>query len=368
MDDFDRKVVCFAGLPFDVVDMAGAVDQLSRSAVGRKPLFLSTPNLNFLMAAQRDKVFRDSVVHSDMSVVDGMPLVWMARLLGLPIRERVAGASLFEALRLGGTHPALARPISVYFFGGPPGVAETAAQVINSCGRHMICAGFHSPGFGSIEDMSAPAVIEAINASGADFLVVALGAKKGQAWIEHNRAQITVPIISHLGAVVNFVAGTVNRAPVLWQRLGMEWLWRIKEEPSLFRRYFFDALGLVHLLLVRVLPHAIWRLATKDAVRKPGKVCVISEGGVTNVALVGDLVGAAVDELRAAMRQAVSREASVIIDLSDCGYLGHEFFGLLLLLKKQLDVAGLSFELQGLSQFHKRMMFWNGMDYLPGCK
>jgi len=87
-------------------------------------------------------------------------------------------------------------------------------------------------------------VLQAINASQADFLVVALGAKKGQAWILHNLEHLQVPVVSHLGAVVNFVAGTVQRAPAAWQRAGLEWLWRIKEEPALFGRYWNDGLAL----------------------------------------------------------------------------------------------------------------------------
>jgi len=80
------------------------------------------------------------------------------------------------------------------------------------------------------------------------------GRQKGQAWIEHNRTHITVPIISHLGAVINFVAGKLSRAPVWVQRTGLEWLWRIKEEPSLWRRYASDGLVLLKLLITRVVP------------------------------------------------------------------------------------------------------------------
>jgi N-acetylglucosaminyldiphosphoundecaprenol N-acetyl-beta-D-mannosaminyltransferase len=253
----ERRVVCMAGLPFDVVSLQETVGHVCEAMRARQRLFLSTPNLNFLIAAQSDQAFRDSVIHSDLSVADGIPIVWLARLLGYPIRERVAGSSLFEVLRNGSGQALLGRPISVYFFGGPPGVAERAAQVLNAEGRFMTCVGHHCPGFGGVMEMSSPEVIEAINLSGADFLVVALGARKGQAWIEQNLPVLTVPVVSHLGAVVNFVAGMVERAPVKWQHLGLEWLWRIKEEPSLFRRYWSDGLALMRLLATRILPLAL---------------------------------------------------------------------------------------------------------------
>ena len=75
MQDFDRQVFCLAGLPFDAVDMAGAVARVRDAATQRKRCFLSTPNLNFLIGCQSDAAFRDSVIHSDLNVADGMPLV-----------------------------------------------------------------------------------------------------------------------------------------------------------------------------------------------------------------------------------------------------------------------------------------------------
>ena len=112
MNDFDRNIHCLLGLPVDAVDMAQAMKQVRASAQKKTPCFLSTPNLNFLIACQKDSKFRDAVINSDLSTADGMPLVWLARLLGIPIAERVAGSDLFEQLRKDS-----ASPLSVYFFG-----------------------------------------------------------------------------------------------------------------------------------------------------------------------------------------------------------------------------------------------------------
>lgn len=258
MEDFNRKVYCLAGLPFDAVDMAGAIAKIRSVIAKRERCFLSTPNLNFLIACQKDPAFRDSVVNSDMSVADGMPLIWMARLLGIPLKERVAGSSLFEELRRTGGEDG--KPVSVYFFGGPKGVAEQAFNKLNEESEGMRGVGYMCPGFGSIEDMSTLEVIDTINASNADFLVVALGARKGQAWIEHNRDRLNVPVISHLGAVVNFVAGEVSRAPLWMQQSGLEWLWRIKEESGLWKRYLYDGFSLLKLFLTHILPYRFFQI------------------------------------------------------------------------------------------------------------
>lgn len=244
------NTVWLASLPFHAIDVATTVHRLCVAMRDRQRLFLSTPNLNFLMTAQRDAAFRASVLHSDLSVADGMPILWLARRQGTPLPERVAGASLFEALRQGDGQAVLGRPIKVFFFGGPPGVAQRACEVLNAehaQGGSMQGVGALCPGFGAVQEMSTPEVLAAINASDADFLVVALGAQKGQAWILHNLPHLQVPVVSHLGAVVNFVAGTVRRAPSAWQRWGLEWLWRIKEEPGLFKRYWADGWGFLRL-------------------------------------------------------------------------------------------------------------------------
>jgi N-acetylglucosaminyldiphosphoundecaprenol N-acetyl-beta-D-mannosaminyltransferase len=87
--DFTRRLVCILGLPFDALDIAQAVQRVRAAAFSGQRCFVSTPNLNFAIAARRDSAFRDSVLHSDLSLVDGMPLVWIARLLGQPLHERV---------------------------------------------------------------------------------------------------------------------------------------------------------------------------------------------------------------------------------------------------------------------------------------
>ena len=250
--DFDRPLVSILGLPFDLIDLGQAVQHIRAAAFAGRRCFVSTPNLNFAIAARSNTDFRDSVLRSDLSLIDGMYLVWIARLLGLPVRERVSGADLFEALR---AHAG--PPIGVYLFGGPPGNAALAAEAINRGQSGVHCVGFDAAGFGSIESMSSEPQIARINSSGAHFVVVSLGAGKGQAWIEHNAARLTAPVLSHLGAVMNFTAGTVRRAPRWLQVSGLEWFWRVWQEPALWRRYVVDGAAMVGLLTTHVLPDAL---------------------------------------------------------------------------------------------------------------
>ena len=247
----NRNVWCLLGLPFDAVTMDQTLDKIYHAVDTREKCFISTPNLNFLITSQKDNEFRNSVINSDLSVADGKPLIWMARLLNIPLPERVAGSDIIENLIENRQDH---KPIKVFFFGGQDGIAELACQKLNTDNSGLHCVGFHNPGFGSIEEMSSPDIINTINESGADFVIVSLGAKKGQAWIEKNNRVLDAPVISHLGAVVNFIAGTVVRSPKAMQRFGLEWIWRIKEEPMLWKRYMHDGASLVLIFLFKLIP------------------------------------------------------------------------------------------------------------------
>lgn len=342
--DFYRDVYCLFGLPFDAVSLPEAVCKVRKATETQTRLFLSTPNLNFLIASQTDAAFRDSVIHSDLSVADGMPIVWLARLLGVPIRERVAGASVFQSLMVPSStargHGEATRPMRIFFFGGPEGVAQAAHETINSAPapgglsrNGVVSVGYASPGFGTVEDMSTPAIVQEINASHADFLVVSLGASKGQAWIERNRAMLHTPVLSHLGAVVNFVAGKIDRAPAWVQRVGFEWLWRIKEEPALWRRYLADGKALIRLLVTRVAPLA-WLNVTKHPGHKhtePSGAVVAEQGPWRVVSLQGPWTRANLDPLRAIFDQAATEGWRVKLDLQKVTFVDAAFLGVLML-------------------------------------
>ena len=352
--DFERDVHCLLGLPFDAVGMAATVATIRDAARAGRRCFVSTPNLNFAMAARSDAAFRDSVLRSQLSLADGMPLVWVARLLNVPIRERIAGAGVFEQLR----DPS-PPPITVYFFGGPPGAADAACDSVNRSASGLRCVGAQAPGFGSIEEMSSDACIDPINHSGAQFVIAALGAKKGQAWLEHNARRLRAPVLCHLGAVVNFAAGTVSRAPRWMQAAGMEWLWRIKEEPQLWRRYGGDGVLFLRLLFTRVLPCAlrIRRQAAAAGPLPPATLSVDQRGPATVIACGGTWTRDTLAPLRAALAAAAQRRAPVSLLLNEVSYVDSAFLGLLLIARgafgdTSLDIAGADAKLARLFYLH----------------
>jgi N-acetylglucosaminyldiphosphoundecaprenol N-acetyl-beta-D-mannosaminyltransferase len=351
LPDFSREVHCLLGLPFDVVDLAGAEQRIRLAAKTGARCFLSTPNVNFLISSRTDDAFRRSVIDSDLSVADGMPVVWLARLLGIPIRSRVAGATLFESLRGG------AEPLCVYFFGGPEGAAEEAWRKLG-----VRCAGYAFPGYGSVESMSGDEAIAHINASKADLLVVALGARKGHEWIERNRARLEVPVISHLGAVVDLAAGAVQRAPAWMQRAGLEWLWRIKEQPGLWRRYCEDGMALAHLFVTRVLPYAWYRWRNAPDEPQLSKAVLELEDGT--VCLRGAWTRANLARLRRTFRRAALSGRDLRLDLGETSYVDSAFVGLLMLLDAHQRRGGRGLVITNLSPAVRTVIGYSCAEYL----
>ncbi|MDO8941101.1 MAG: WecB/TagA/CpsF family glycosyltransferase [Methylicorpusculum sp.] len=360
--NFDRNLYLIAGLPFDALDLNDVVRIIHDSAERNRSCFISTPNLNFIVSCLSDASFRSSVLSSDLSIPDGKPVVWLAKLLKLPIKERVSGANLFEQLESNQD-----KKIKVYFFGGLEGIAQLACQKINDRNSAMSCSGYESPGFGSIEAMSSDSSINAINESGADFLVVSLGAKKGQAWIEHNRNRIKTPIMCHLGAVINFVAGNVNRAPLFLQNLGFEWLWRIYQEPNLWKRYFNDGLHFLSLLTTKAVPYALWlRFQQKQFSGKNELNLNVTESADQSIHIT--LSGVCTDETILPLKQAIKKLAPFnnhfILDLNNVIHIDPAFLGTCSLLYAHCHCYGGKLQITNINNITRRIFKWNCADFL----
>ncbi len=174
-----------------------------------------------------------------------------------------------------------------------------------------------------------------INASGADFLVVSLGAKKGQAWIKHNRARISVPVISYLGAVLNFAAGTVNWAPAWMRNVGLQWLWRVKEELTLWRRHFGDGSALLTPLVTRVLPYAWYLKFHKADAAQPATASVEMRDEKQNfiISLRGTWTRGNIAPFRDCFSKTVLAGKDVRLEMGGVTYVESAFVGLVTLLQ-----------------------------------
>lgn len=356
--EFERPIWCLLGLSFDALDQAQTILTVTTAINEGRRCMIATPNLNFLITAQDDRAFKESVYNSDLSVADGMPLIWVAKLLQIPLPERVSGSDLMEQLH----HKDLSQPIKVFFFGGEPGVGKLASDAVNNNSAGLQAVGHYCPGFGSVEDMSSDEIIASINQKEIDFLIVSLGAKKGQAWIEHNKNNLKATVICHLGAVINFFAGTVKRAPKGFQVSGLEWAWRIFQEPALWKRYFFDGLKFSRLMLFNIIPYAVWmrfhrvELNTTEPVQVD---FVVDQGNTVLLQLQGACLNNTTSALRTIFVQVITKQQHVTIDMQQVTIIDTAFIGLCLLLRKHMHDYGGSLNVINISPRNSRIFSWN---------
>ena len=355
MSPFDRDVHCLVGLPVDAVSMEQAATLVNGYISGQKRCFLTTPNLNFLITSLKDEEFRQSVILSDLVIADGMPLVWLSRLLAIPICKRVAGSDLFEHLRDQPRQP----KVSVYFFGGPDGAAQEAAQHLDKNSAGMRSVGYQSPGFLPVSDISSPNNIHHINEANPDFLLVALGASKGQQWIMRNAADLNARVISHLGAVINFEAGSVCRAPSWMQKTGLEWIWRIMQEPSLWRRYQHDAVGLFKLLLKHAIPLAIINSMQRRRRTASAECPMRLVGNPTRLEIYRDISNPVPSRCRTILQEAARLDQDLTIDLNNCNFLDSGILGLLMILSARLNLNNHHLRLTGCSAKLRKVLRLN---------
>jgi N-acetylglucosaminyldiphosphoundecaprenol N-acetyl-beta-D-mannosaminyltransferase len=257
-------------------------------------------------------------------------------------------------------------PLRVFFFGGEMGAGELASQKINRKPAGLLAVGHYTPGFGSVDEMSTPEIINAINQHDVEFLIVSLGAKKGQAWIEKNRHLLKAPVISHLGAVINFFAGTVKRAPVWMQRCGLEWLWRIMQERSLWKRYFFDGLQFFNLLIFKVLPYAIWLRFNQTQMHETNqlRMAISEHDKEIHLKLIGVCTDNTISTLKPIFKDLALQRKDILIDLLEVPALDGAFLGLCQLLLKITKQSGLNLNFTNVSRKNKRIIRWSGAGYL----
>jgi N-acetylglucosaminyldiphosphoundecaprenol N-acetyl-beta-D-mannosaminyltransferase len=235
-----RKLIVISGIPIDDLNVEETLDRLEEFVeIGRatgKNHQIATVNADFIVKAMSDPELRFLLQESDLLMPDGMPLVWGSRLLGLPMEERVAGSDIVPML----AERAAQKGYSLYLLGAAPGIAQQAADILREKFPTLVIAGVNSPPYSSVLEMNAQ-VVQDIRQAKPDILLVAFGNPKQEKWIGMYRHQVNVPVMIGVGATLDFIAGYVSRAPQWMQKNGLEWLFRLAQEPRrLWRRYVLD--------------------------------------------------------------------------------------------------------------------------------
>ena len=211
------------GVDFDNVTMGEAVDAAWTLLEARKGAYIVTPNPEIVMSCRKDPAVAAAVAGAALSIPDGIGIIYGAKILKTPLKEKVPGCDFTLAL----LEKMAAAGKSVYILGGKPGVAEKAAENLREKLPGLRIAGTHD---GYFKD-DAP-VVEAINAAEPDLLLVCLGAPKQELWMRKNAETLRVGLMIGAGGSVDIYAGTAQRAPEAWCNAGLEWLYRLLKEPK----------------------------------------------------------------------------------------------------------------------------------------
>lgn len=201
---------------------------------------LITPNVDHLVKLQQDKEFYDVYQQAEWVICDSKILYILSKLLKKPLPEAIPGSSFFTAFY---EYHKDDPNCKIFLLGAAEGVAIKAMERINQKVGRNIVVGAHSPSYGfEKKPDECEKLIRIVNESGANVVLVGVGAPKQEKWIMKYRDQMSgVDIFMGLGATIDFEAGTLKRAPIIWQKSGMEWLYRCLKEPKrLFKRYFVD--------------------------------------------------------------------------------------------------------------------------------
>jgi N-acetylglucosaminyldiphosphoundecaprenol N-acetyl-beta-D-mannosaminyltransferase len=233
-------------VPFDRVTLDQSVDAIEGLIARRKPSYVITANLNYAMLNERHEDVRQITKDADLILADGQPIVWRSRLESKPLPERVAGSELIYRL----AERCRDRGYRVYFLGGAPGVAVECARQLKLYYPGLKIAGVESPPFRELTEEEQQAQDDRIRRADTDLLLVAFGQPKGERWIHQHYRKLGVPVSIQPGASFDFIAGTAFRAPAIWQRLGLEWLYRMASDPRrLVPRYLANGIYLMSALV-----------------------------------------------------------------------------------------------------------------------
>ena len=245
------------GLPLAPLDRSAAADAVMGLVAAGRPSFFITANLHYAMLTGEVPGLREVNGRAALVLADGAPLVWASRWRGTPLPERVAGSDLIFDL----CERAARDGAGLFLLGGAPGVADAAARRLEGLYPGLRIVGTACPAAEELAGEGLGQLLATIRGARPDILLVALGQPKGELWLLRNLEALAVPVSAQIGATLDFIAGRVRRAPRIVQRIGMEWAFRMLQEPGrLAPRYARNAWFLLRMIardLTRGRPAAI---------------------------------------------------------------------------------------------------------------
>lgn len=231
----------------DNLTMQEALEEIDRLIKEKKSAYVVTPNVDHIVQLETNKELQNVYANASLILTDGKPLLWIAKWYGTPIKEKISGSDLFPLL----CKMAAEKGYRMFFLGAAEGVAAKAAENLKKKFNGLQVVGTYSPPFGFEKDYNEMEKIkELIKDAKPEILVVGLGCPKQERFMYHHSKEIGVSVSLGLGASFDFEAGNIKRAPKWMADHGLEWLFRITQDPKrMAKRYLVDDLKIFELAI-----------------------------------------------------------------------------------------------------------------------
>lgn len=233
----------FLNIEVDNLSMQESIEAISELIQKKVPSYVVTPNVDHIVKIEKDEEFKKVYENADLVLTDGMPLIWISKLLNKPIKEKVSGSDMFPKV----CELAAQKGYKVFLLGAAEGVADKAANNLKQKYKGLNIVGTYSPIYGFEKDENEIIkIIKMINDLKPDILAVGLGAPKQEKFIYKYKDKLNVPVSLAIGASIDFEAENIKRAPIWMQKSGLEWFYRLCKEPKrMFKRYIIDDLKII---------------------------------------------------------------------------------------------------------------------------
>ena len=228
------------------VNMDEAIQAIENMIASEKKSYIVAINVDVVMKIENDSHLKEITDHADMVLVDGKPLEWIAKWHKRPIKAKISGSDLVPLL----CKRAAKKGYSIFIIGGKEGIAEKAKQNLERDLPWIRIVGTYAPPFGFEKDeVELKKINEMISNVHPDILIACFGCPKQEKWIYENYQKYDAKVSVCAGATVDFLAGSVNRAPKWMSNHGLEWFYRFLHEPKrMFKRYFIDDVKILNLI------------------------------------------------------------------------------------------------------------------------
>lgn len=228
----------FMNTEIDNLTMQETLQAINQLIQENKSAYVVTPNVDHIVQLETNRELQEVYKNAALILTDGKPLLWIANWYGTPIKEKISGSDLFPLL----CNMAAAKGYKMFFLGAAEGVAKRAAENLTMKYKGLQVVGTYSPPFGFENNKNEMDKIKnMIKASKPDILIVGLGCPKQEKFMYHHCKELGVPISFGLGASFDFEAGNIKRAPRWMANHGLEWLFRITQDPKrMAKRYLVD--------------------------------------------------------------------------------------------------------------------------------